>query len=111
MIKGRNRGAAFVLASPFLLFLSVLVVWPTYLGIKTALSRDLLSEFEITPAGLDNFRAILAQPEFWQSLRFTFIFAITVTIIECLFGFALALILTVSSQAKLSYSQSPSFPS
>ena len=92
MIKGRNRGAAFVLASPFLLFLIVLVVWPTYLGIKTALSRDLLSEFEITPAGLDNFRAILAQPEFWQSLRFTFIFAITVTIIECLFGFALALI-------------------
>jgi len=68
VIKGRNRGAAFVLASPFLLFLSVLVVWPTYLGIKTALSRDLLSEFEITPAGLDNFRAILAQ---------TFLFSVT----------------------------------
>ena len=93
MIKQRkDRVSAFVLAAPLLLFLSILVIWPIYLGIKTSLSRDLLSEFEITPAGLDNFKAIIAAPDFWSALRFTIIFAIVVTIVECLLGFGLALI-------------------
>jgi multiple sugar transport system permease protein len=88
----RDRVSAFVLAAPLLIFLSTLVVWPIYLGIKTSLSRDLLSEFEITPAGLDNFRTILAAPDFWLALRFTILFAIVVTIVEGLLGFALALV-------------------
>jgi len=91
-MRGKSRAAAFLLASPFLLFLSILVIWPTYLGLKTALSRDLLSEFEITPAGLDNFRMVLEQPQFWEALRFTIIFALSVTVLECLLGFALALV-------------------
>jgi len=91
-MRGNNRAAAFLLATPFLLFLSVLVIWPTYLGVKTALSRDLLSEFEVTPAGLENFQMVLEQPQFWQALRFTLLFALTVTIFECLLGFALALV-------------------
>ena len=88
----RDRVSALVLAAPLLIFLSTLVVWPIYLGIKTSLSRDLLSEFEITPAGLDNFRAIIAAPDFWSALRFTILFAIVVTVVEGLLGFALALI-------------------
>ena len=93
MIRQRkDRVSAFVLASPLLLFLSALVVWPIYLGIKTSLSRDLLSEFEVTPAGLGNFKAIIASPDFWSALRFTIIFAIVVTIVEGLLGFLLALV-------------------
>ena len=88
----RDRVSALVLAAPLLIFLSTLVVWPIYLGIKTSLSRDLLSEFEITPAGLDNFKAIIAAPDFWSALRFTILFAIVVTVVEGLLGFALALI-------------------
>ena len=88
----RDRVSALVLAAPLLIFLSTLVVWPIYLGIKTSLSRDLLSEFEITPAGLDNFKAIIAAPDFWAALKFTILFAIVVTIVEGLLGFALALI-------------------
>ena len=88
----KDRVSAFVLAAPLLLFLSVLVIWPIYLGVKTSLSRDLLSEFEITPAGLDNFKAIVAAPDFWNALRFTLIFAIVVTIVEGLLGFGLALV-------------------
>ena len=88
----RDRVSALVLAAPLLIFLSTLVVWPIYLGIKTSLSRDLLSEFEITDAGLDNFKAIIAAPDFWSALRFTILFAIVVTVVEGLLGFALALI-------------------
>ena len=83
---------AFLLASPFLFFLALLVIWPTYLGIKTSLSHDLLSEFEITSAGAENFKSIITSPDFWRALRFTIIFAITVTIIEGIFGFLLALV-------------------
>lgn len=88
----RDRVSAFVLAAPLLIFLSALVVWPIYLGIKTSLSRDLLSEFEITPAGLDNFKSIIAAPDFWSALRFTILFAIVVTVVEGLLGFTLALV-------------------
>ena len=93
MIRQRkDKLSAFVLASPLLLFLSALVVWPIYLGIKTSLSRDLLSEFEITPAGLDNFKAVLSAPDFWGALRFTLIFAFVATLLEGLLGFLLALV-------------------
>ena len=93
MIRQRkDKVSAFVLASPLLLFLSALVVWPIYLGIKTSLSRDLLSEFEITPAGLDNFKAILSTPDFWSALRFTILFAVVATLLEGLLGFLLALV-------------------
>ena len=93
MIRQRkDKLSAFVLASPLLLFLSALVVWPIYLGIKTSLSRDLLSEFEITPAGLDNFKAVLSAPDFWGALRFTIIFAVVATLLEGLLGFLLALV-------------------
>lgn len=93
MIRQRkDKVSAFVLASPLLLFLSALVVWPIYLGIKTSLSRDLLSEFEITPAGLDNFKAILSAPDFWSALRFTLLFAVVATLLEGLLGFLLALV-------------------
>ena len=93
MIRQRkDKVSAFVLASPLLLFLSALVVWPIYLGIKTSLSRDLLSEFEITPAGLDNFKAVLSAPDFWGALRFTIIFAVVATLLEGLLGFLLALV-------------------
>lgn len=93
MIRQRkDKVSAFVLASPLLLFLSALVVWPIYLGIKTSLSRDLLSEFEITPAGLDNFKAILSAPDFWSALRFTILFAVVATLLEGLLGFLLALV-------------------
>ncbi len=88
----RDRVSAFVLAAPLLIFLSTLVVWPIYLGIKTSLSRDLLSEFEITPAGLDNFKSIIAAPDFWSALRFTILFAVVVTVVEGLLGFTLALV-------------------
>lgn len=93
MIKQKqDRATALILASPLLIFLMILVVWPIYLGVKTSLSRDMLSEFEITPAGLDNFKTILTAPDFWGALKFTLIFAVVVTIFEGIAGFLLALV-------------------
>jgi len=96
----KDRVSAFVLAAPLLVFLSVLVVWPIYLGIRTSLSRDLLSEFEITPAGLENYRTIISSPDFWTAIRFTILFAIVVTVFEAILGFILALVFDRSFPGK-----------
>lgn len=90
--QGKDKASAFVLAAPLLILLCVLVIWPIYLGIRTSLSNDLLSEFEITPAGFSNYRAVISEPNFWNALRFTTIFAIVVTIFEGVLGFLLALV-------------------
>ena len=88
----RDKAAALVLASPLLIFLLTLVAWPIYLGIKTSLSRDILSEFEIKAAGFANFKAVMSTPDFWHALRFTLLFAIVATILEGVLGFFLALL-------------------
>lgn len=101
MIRQRkDRVSAFILAAPLLVFLSVLVVWPIYLGVRTSLSRDLLSEFEITPAGLENYRTIISSPDFWTAIRFTILFAIVVTVFEAILGFILALVFDRSFPGK-----------
>jgi multiple sugar transport system permease protein len=85
-----RKVAGWILSAPLLILLAGLLVWPVYLGIQTSMTHDVLSEFETYPVGLENFRSILTEPNFWGSIRFTLIFALTATIIELILGFSLA---------------------
>jgi len=87
-----RRVAGWILSAPLLILLIGLLVWPLYLGIQTSLTHDILSEFETYPAGFGNFRSILTEPNFWGSIRFTLVFALTATVIELILGFSLALL-------------------
>lgn len=87
-----RKVAGWILSAPLLILLAALLVWPVYLGIQTSMTHDVLSEFETYPVGLENFRSILTEPNFWDSIRFTLIFALTATIIELILGFSLALL-------------------
>lgn len=87
-----RKVAGWILSAPLLILLAGLLVWPVYLGIQTSMTHDVLSEFETYPVGLENFRNILSEPNFWGSIRFTLIFALTATIIELILGFSLALL-------------------
>ena len=87
-----RKVAGWILSAPLLILLAGLLVWPVYLGIQTSMTHDVLSEFETYPVGLENCRSILVEPNFWSSIRFTLIFALTVTIIELILGFSLALL-------------------
>ena len=87
-----RKVAGWILSAPLLILLVGLLVWPVYLGIQTSMTHDVLSEFETYPVGLENFRNILTEPNFWGSIRFTLIFALTATIIELILGFSLALL-------------------
>jgi multiple sugar transport system permease protein len=88
----QRRTAGWILATPLLLILAGLLIWPVYLGIKTSLTHDVLSEFSTYGVGLGNFKNLIRQPNFWLSLRFTFIYALVATTLEVFLGFALALL-------------------
>jgi multiple sugar transport system permease protein len=84
--------AGWLLSLPLLIMLAMLLIWPVYLGIKTSFTHDVLSEFTTYGAGLENYKNLINQPNFWLSLRFTMIYAIIATILEVILGFALALL-------------------
>ena len=87
-----RRIAGWLLSTPLLLMLAMLLIWPVYLGVKTSFTHDVLSEFATYGAGLENYKNLINQPNFWLSLRFTMIYAIVATIAEVILGFALALL-------------------
>jgi multiple sugar transport system permease protein len=84
--------AGWLLSMPLLIMLAMLLIWPVYLGVKTSFTHDVLSEFTTYGAGLENYKNLINQPNFWLSLRFTMIYAIIATILEVILGFALALL-------------------
>lgn len=84
--------AGWILSTPLLILLAALLVWPVYLGINTALTHDVLSEFTTYFAGLENFRILISEPNFWRSLRFTLVFALIATVLELILGFGLAIL-------------------
>lgn len=95
MIKTYNRDkkvAGWILSAPLLIFLAFFLMYPIYIGVKTSLSRDRLSEFQVTAAGLKNFKELLAAPNFWHALQFTILYAAVVTILEVILGFGLAVL-------------------
>ena len=87
-----RKVAGWILSAPLLILLACLLIWPIYLGFQTSITHDVLSEFETYPVGFENYRNILSEPNFWSSIRFTLIFALTATIIELILGFTLALL-------------------
>jgi multiple sugar transport system permease protein len=87
-----RKVAGWILSAPLLILLAGLLIWPIYLGFQTSITHDVLSEFETYPVGFENYRSLLSEPNFWSSIRFTLIFALTATIIELILGFALALL-------------------
>jgi multiple sugar transport system permease protein len=92
MTFGRERKiAGWLLSAPLLILLAGLLVWPMYLGFQTSMTHDILSDFETYPVGLENYRNLLMEPNFWSAIRFTLIFAFTASIVELILGFALAL--------------------
>jgi len=90
--RRERKIAGWLLSTPLLIMLAMLLIWPVYLGIKTSFTHDVLSEFATYGAGLENYQNLIKQPNFWLSLRFTMIYAIIATIAEVILGFALALL-------------------
>lgn len=86
------RSARWILAAPLLVLLIVMMAYPMYLGFRTSLSRDLLSDPMVSFSGIKNYVNLATDPKFWGAIRFTLVFAVVTTSLELVLGFLLALL-------------------
>ncbi|WP_425052402.1 carbohydrate ABC transporter permease [Psychromarinibacter sp. S121] len=87
-----QRSENAILTAPLVLFLLALLGFPTVLDVIYSLS-DVSFETLRAPTftGLDNFRAVLADPDFWKATWFSLKFAVLTSVAECVLGLALAI--------------------
>lgn len=89
----RARGAArWVLTSPLVIFLALLVAFPIVNGIMSSLQNHTLLDPAPSWAGFSNYGAVLSDGNFWHALLFTLGYTIVVTAFELVLGFMLALL-------------------
>nr|WP_275689964.1 sugar ABC transporter permease [Diaminobutyricibacter tongyongensis] len=85
-------GSRWVLSTPLVLFLALLVAFPIVNGITSSLQNHTLLDPTATWAGFKNYGAVLSDGNFWHALLFTLGYTIVVTAFELVLGFMLALL-------------------
>jgi N,N'-diacetylchitobiose transport system permease protein len=89
-----DRRSFYAFASPSLVLMISLMVIPLAMAIYMGtFSVTYFNLDEPKFVGLDNYRAILTDPRFWQSLQFTLLIILIVTPTEMVLGFIIALLL------------------
>jgi multiple sugar transport system permease protein len=86
------RVPKWVLGSPLIIFTLIFVAYPVYQGIQTGFYGLSLQNPAALFTGLDNFLTVLTDPGFHAAARFTVVFALTVTAVETILGFGLAVL-------------------
>ncbi|MFJ8593899.1 carbohydrate ABC transporter permease [Streptomyces sp. NPDC093598] len=90
--RGRQARAAWLFLTPSLMILTVFVVWPMFqAGYLSFTSYNLVQAAQWV--GLDNYRHMLHDPQVWNALRNTLVYAAVSTPISVLLALALALFL------------------
>lgn len=88
-----SRVARWGLSAPLVLFIILLGVFPVSYGVITSfLNRTLLST-DAPFTGFTNYSAVIADPAFWQSVKFTVLFTVVTVSLEVLIGLGLALLI------------------
>jgi trehalose/maltose transport system permease protein len=97
----RQARTAWLLLLPMLTALAVVALWPLSRTIWFSLTDATLSDLSVAAyVGLDNFSALLADPDWWRAVANTLFFtAVSVTFEVCL-GFAIALTLNAQFPAR-----------
>ena len=87
------RRAKWVLASPLIIFAAIFVAYPLFQGIQTSFYGLTLQDPSAPLVGWQNFVELFSSPGFLNAAKFTVGFALVVTTIETVLGFALALLM------------------
>lgn len=92
---------AFYIAPSFAV-MAVILVYPLGYSLWLSFHRWTLRTFKqgIPFVGLENYRQLFSNPEFWSSLRITFTFVLLAITLEFVLGMALALLLNHDLKAK-----------
>lgn len=91
MYKNENW-AKWVLASPLILFLLVLVLFPAGYGLYTSTQSMTVQSAVSEWIGLENYLSVLKDDAFWEAMGFTSKFTLVTTVIELVLGLLLALL-------------------
>lgn len=97
---GAGRFDKWLFGAPLIVFAAVFVLYPVFQGVQSGFYRLTLQDPANPFIGLDNFRRLFADPGFGSAARFTILFAVTVTVVETVLGFALALLVNRSFPGK-----------
>jgi multiple sugar transport system permease protein len=87
-----EKVAKWVLASPLLLFIVLMVVFPAAYAILLSFQDVSLSKGQVTFRGFGNYMEVLKQHDFWHTILFTLKFTVITTTFELILGFLLALL-------------------
>jgi len=87
-----DRRTAYLFLLPLLVFISLFIVIPVLGTIWTSLFRD-VTYLETAFALFGNYRRLLADASFWQSMKFTLLFVAVCIPLELFLGMVFALIL------------------
>lgn len=83
-----------ILASPLVLFLVAILGFPVVLSIIYGFSETTFQSLRSPQfIGLDNFRTVIADDDFWQAAWFSLRFAVVTALLQCAIGLFLAVYL------------------
>jgi multiple sugar transport system permease protein len=88
----RRRLRPYVLAVPALA-ITIGILYPFVLGAWYAFINYSATNPDPEFVGLDNFRAVLTSPIFWDSVQTTLVYAVATTVLETVLGVGIALLL------------------
>ncbi|MDQ3250381.1 MAG: sugar ABC transporter permease [Chloroflexota bacterium] len=95
-----NRRMFYLLSAPSIIVMVMLMIvpllWAIWLGFNYVTFNNLRTPVFV---GLENYREVLADPRFWQALRFTLLLIVLVGTAELVVGFGIALLLDQASTA------------
>lgn len=106
-----HRRATWFLLGPALGFLAILSIWPfAYLLYASFTSYQLAIPVPVEWVGLENFRRVLVNPRFWQSLGVTAIFALVAVPLQIALGLGLAMLINRMARGREIYASLFLFP-
>jgi multiple sugar transport system permease protein len=94
--RWRRRLRPYLLSVPAVAII-IGILYPFFLGVYYAFLNYSAVNPNPVLVGFDNFRNVLTDPEFWQSVRVTSTYALTATAVETVLGVGIALLLNRSS--------------
>jgi multiple sugar transport system permease protein len=88
-----NRWLPYALALPIIAYEAFFIVYPIFKGAKLSLYRQPRGSQELQWVGLDNYRRMVESSAFWDMLRNTAVFTLSVIVLAVGFGLLSALLL------------------
>jgi trehalose/maltose transport system permease protein len=88
-----RRRTAYVFLVPSVILLLLVAAWPLLRTIWLAFTDANLSSPDASLVGLENFKLVLTDPDWWLSVKNTLVFTVISVTLETVFGLGIALLL------------------